>query len=239
LRSFRQTFAFGQTELIQVKQRFDEPIFAEGPTMRASLIRASVAGALVIIAVQQTRAEQRQDRPVTTVHRSTSITTIQWSPNSQTQTDSTRSPKSTSAAAPGDTTSKSPAAATRQVNPNAVTLGRSTNSTEPFIEVALRPTNQQLQNPSGGYHLTHLGFSQPASIAPNNYFGPEFNSWNNLRVPAGNLDAFESFNRFQPDMNSSGYFSTNTWLGPINSDWSGLSSSSVIPNDLGGWSYRP
>ena len=116
---------------------------------------------------------------------------------------------------------------------------RSTNGGDPFSDLAHRPTNQQLQNPSGEFQLSHGGTSQPASVAPNNYFGAEFHSWNNLQTRSGDLDSFESFNRYQPDTNSGAYFSPNTYVGSANNQWSNLSSGSLAPNELGGWNYLP
>ncbi len=87
--------------------------------------------------------------------------------------------------------------------------------------------------------MSHEGLSQPASVAPNNYFSPGFHNWSNLQMTSGSLDSFESFNRFQPEKDSGGYYSPNTYVGSANNQWSNLSSGTPSPNDLGGWNFGP
>lgn len=102
-----------------------------------------------------------------------------------------------------------------------------------------RPSLQQLQNPSGGFNMTHANFSQSQYISPNNYFGPQYHDWSNLRTLPANLSTFESFNRYQPDINSGAYYSPNTYIGSMNNQWSNLSAGSITPNDQGGWTMSP
>lgn len=214
--------------------------------MRPSLFALAALGILTVGGSRDAFAQQRQLRPVTITYRSTSVIRTQWPQGTSNQitpapgdTVSTTTPVSNTVTGRDNAGQGASLMNRKLVNPNPVGFSRGTVADESFNGGAQRPTNQQLQNPSGAFQLSHAGFSQPGSVAPNNYFGPEYNGWNNLRVPSGNLDSFESFNRSQPDMNSGGYYSPNTYLGIANNDWSNLSSGAVSPNELGGWSYQP
>lgn len=212
--------------------------------MRFQLGSLIIVGVLTVIGIRDVFAQQRQVRPVTITYRSTSATMTQWSadltnPGVTTPFGAASAPNQGSNPIVRDTAGQKPP-------PAASTMGTSFSpgfSRTPAIPESSsgnseRPTNQQLQNPSGGFQLTHAGFSQPATMAPNNYFGPEFQNWSNLQMRSGNLDAFESFNRFRPE-DSGAYYSPNTYVGSENNHWSNLSSGVVTPNDLGGWNYRP
>jgi hypothetical protein len=101
------------------------------------------------------------------------------------------------------------------------------------------PTYQQLQNPSNGFQLTQIGMSTPHNLAPNTYFGSQFNNWNNLQMQPPGLEPFDSFMRTAP-IDFGGHYSTNTYLGPMYNDWSNLSTGTVTHNELGGgWNYLP
>ena len=179
----------------------------EGMDQRCDQFRnkPDVAGILTVGGLRDASAQQRQLRPVTMVYRSTSIARTQWSPNSANpnanspgETPSTTGRGSDSATNAAGNSGQGFSQGNRPVN-HAFSPGfsQATTAVESFNGVVQRPTYQQLQNPSGAYQLSHVGFSQPASVAPNNYLGAEYNSWNNLQAPPANLDSFESFNRFQ------------------------------------------
>lgn len=215
--------------------------------MRSLLIGLGVVGISALFAADDAIAQQRQPRPVTITYRSTTITRTQWSPDSPNPNttspggmSSTTTPDSSFAVWQGNGEPGSQSSAAKTPNPYSPSFSRSTATAgEPFSGTVHRSTNQQLQNPSGGFQLSHVGFSEPASIAPNNYFGAEFHSWSNLQTRSGNLDSFESFNRYQPATDSGGYYSPNTYTGSANNEWSNLSSGSLSPNELGGWTFRP
>lgn len=244
-RLIRRAFEPVSTELNTRNRIFVTWLGDEGSTMQPSLFSAAVVGIVTVITLQDAAAEQRQLRPVTITFKSNSVTRTQWTPDSP-------NPITTSTVRPDSTTKPgtNPVTGTRKtapgISPTAVgTQNYSSGFARPSAngdahpDGILRPSNQQIQNPSGEFQLTHVGITHPASIAPNNYFGPEFNGWSNLQMPSGNLDAFESFNRTQPDINSGGHYSPNTYVGSANSDWSNLSSGSLSANDLGGWNFRP
>lgn len=99
-----------------------------------------------------------------------------------------------------------------------------------------RPSLQQLQNPSGGYQMTFSNFSHDQYMSPNSYMGTQFNTWNNIQMQPTVLSPFESFNRTQPPT-SGWYVSPNTYVGGGFSQWNNLSSGSIWPNYVGGWTY--
>ena len=99
-----------------------------------------------------------------------------------------------------------------------------------------RPTNQTLQNPSGAYSLSHAGISTGQQMAPNQYFGPQFQNWTNQQSSTNSPASYGEMNRFQPGP-FSGYVGPNTYVGAGFSNWNNLSSGSASANSLGGWSY--
>jgi hypothetical protein len=99
-----------------------------------------------------------------------------------------------------------------------------------------RPTLQMLQNPSGGYSLSHSGTTTGQQMAPNLYFGPQFQSWTNQQGMAQMPGAYGEMSRFQPAP-FGGYTAPNTYFGSGFSNWTNLSSGSIAPGSQGGWSY--
>ena len=205
--------------------------------MRHALPQLTVVGIIAASGFQTGFAQQQpQLRPVTITFRSTSIVRTQWSADSASSNDTSSNP---GGSVGGSVPNLLPEAARPSIQSSAGSSfgandGGSTNgSNQP------RPTNQQLQNPSGGFHFSHAGLSQNQYTSPNNYFGSQQHSWSNIRLQPSTLSSFESFNRFQPAMNSGAYYSPNTYMGPANNQWSNLSSGVITPNDGGGWNYQP
>ena len=220
--------------------------------MHPILLGLTVVGILTTCDLQTGFAQQqlRQFRPVTITYRSTTIVRTQWSPDSAnpnassqngTGTTATNGANPNEAAAPAGTSPGRQQVANGQ--PNQFSPGFSSGSSANGSQGGFgqRPTNQQLQNPSGGFNMTHSGFSQSQYMSPNNYFGPQYHVWSNLHTQPTSLAVFESFNRYQPDINSNSgaYYSPNTYIGAANNQWSNLSNGSITPNDLGGWNYSP
>ena len=99
-----------------------------------------------------------------------------------------------------------------------------------------RPTNQMLQNPSGAYNFSHVGMTTGQQMAPNLYFGAQFQNWSNQQGMSQMPGAFGEMSRFQPG-SSGAQMAPNTYLGSGFSSWSNLSSGAITPNAQGGWSY--
>lgn len=99
-----------------------------------------------------------------------------------------------------------------------------------------RPTNQMLQNPSGAANMTHSGMSSSQQMAPNTYFGKQFNTWTNQQ-PVGQMSStFGETNRFQPG-SFGGYVSPNTYVGAGFSSWNNLSQGGISPGATGSYSF--
>ncbi|WP_010583462.1 hypothetical protein [Schlesneria paludicola] len=185
-------------------------------------------GLLVISSVVPAAAQQRR-RPVTFVFQQSLVAKTQWSPDAS-------NPAATADGAERSATGTVPGvlpADGAHSDPTAAGSSLQTAGNQ-----AVRPTLQQLQNPSGGYTMTHANYSQGQYTSPNNYNGSQFNTWNNLRQPPQNLDLFQSFNRTQPPTTWGGYMSPNTYIGPANNQWSNLSTGYITPNVVGGWTYQ-
>jgi hypothetical protein len=99
-----------------------------------------------------------------------------------------------------------------------------------------RPTNQMLQNPSGAANLTHSGFTSSQQMAPNLYFGQQFQAWTNQQPVAQMPATYGEMGRFQPGP-SGGYTAPNTYLGSGFSSWSNLSQGGATPGATGSWNY--
>ncbi len=105
-----------------------------------------------------------------------------------------------------------------------------------LAEQQSRPTNQMLQNPSGGHNLTHTGITSSQQMAPNLYFGQQFQAWTNQQPVAQMPASFGEMNRYQPAP-FGGYVAPNTYLGSGFSSWSNLSPGGTSPGATGSWSY--
>ncbi len=178
---------------------------------------------------------QPSRRPITIVFDQAPVSKVQFSPDSGNSFGG--SPNGTNPSGNG-MPAQLPAAG------NVPDPSQSNNSTQAnngsgIVDYSQRPTMQQMQNPGGGFQLTHTGFSQNQYTSANNYFGSQFNSWSNLRPLPTNLNIFESFNRNQPPQNTGAYYTgTSYYLGPMNNQWSNLSYGSVSANYLGSWIYQ-
>lgn len=196
---------------------------------------------VAVVTVVTTRtplnAQQRQKRSVTYTYayRTTAVVRTQWSPDAPTSTVATQSKSqtegspSTDPQSTGATTEKAAGSPSRPAQAMPIAMHGSPSDQGQNDERS-RPTFQQMQNPSGGFHLTHNSFTQNAYTSPNNYFGSQFNNWSNLQS-----QQFDGFNRTQPDL----YFNSISYVGSVNNQWSNLTSGSISPNELGGWSYWP
>ena len=197
------------------------------------LLTLSMLMTLIIISHSQLASAQQARRPITIVFRQAPVAKTQWSGDESVSTatpDGTASSEHRSATAtpPGELPDEP------QHSQSAITGA----SQQAMAGNSSRPTLQQLQNPSGGYLLTHSNYSQGQYTSANNYNGSQFNSWNNLRQQPENLDLFQSFNRTQPPTAWGGYASPNTYIGPANNQWSNLSTGYITPNVMGGWTYQ-
>ena len=191
-------------------------------------------GVLNEFALSSGFAEPPKRSSTAMVFRGTSIQRTQWSSDSETAAISSNSDTAT----PGTTPGLLPGASNSIVPSHSGSAVRDGSNSAPS-EMIHRPTLQQIQNPSGGFQLSHSSFSQQHYSSPNNYVGTHFNNWNNLRPQSAGLSQFESFNRYQPSLNSGGYTSPNTSFGSANNPWNNLSSGNLSPNYLGGWIYQP
>ena len=178
-----------------------------------------------------------QRRPLTINYRYAPVTKTGWSSDSNGSTGSNSIGGATIGgdvpnALPG--TSGNTASATGGTGYSSVQGGAAYGSNQARI------SNQQLQNPSGGFNFSHAGFSHNHYVSPNNYFGPQFHAWNNTGLQPVTFSGPDSFNRFQPATNSvsGAYFTpTASYLGGANNSWSNLSAGNVTPNFNGGWTY--
>lgn len=105
-----------------------------------------------------------------------------------------------------------------------------------WIEQQSRPTNQMLQNPSGGFNLSHSGFSNQQQTAPNSYFGQQFQNWTNQQQVHQMPASFGEMSRFQPGPDGT-YVAPNTYLGSGFFDWSNLNQGGITPGATGSWSF--
>lgn len=206
--------------------------------MRQFLLTMTVTVIVTSISASDVSAQQRQLPPVT----------LTYQPNTIVRTERPIEDPRTGPASPVTLTFPPKQAGTAGSS-NEVTKDSMANRagagrdqiTSPSRDESHSPrlTNQQLQNPSGGFQLTHYGMSNPHYQSPNLYLGHEFNNWNNLRTPLSpTLDPFESVMRTQP-VDFGGYYSPNTYLGSMYNDWSNFSPGTVFPNEMGGWSFLP
>jgi len=99
-----------------------------------------------------------------------------------------------------------------------------------------RPTNQMLQNPSGGYNLSHSGFTSQQQMTPNTYFGQQFQAWTNQQAVGQMQSSFGEMSRFQPGA-SGAYVAPNTYLGSGFSNWSNLNQGGITPGATGSWDF--
>lgn len=107
-----------------------------------------------------------------------------------------------------------------------------------WIEQQSRPTNQMLQNPSGGFNLSHSGFTSQQQTAPNSYFGQQFQNWTNQQQVNQMPASFGEMSRFQPGPDGT-YVAPNTYLGSGFFDWSNLNQGGITPGATGSWSFSP
>ena len=146
-----------------------------------------------------------------------------------------------------------PANSAKQENP-AIQQTRQTNSStqngqsadqasnqkktpaQELAELLSRPTNQMLQNPSGAYNLTQTGITSSQQMAPNNYFGQQFQAWSNQQPVAQMPASFGEMSRYQPAP-FGGYVAPNTYVGSGFSSWSNLSPGGASPGATGSWNY--
>ncbi len=99
-----------------------------------------------------------------------------------------------------------------------------------------RPTNQMLQNPSGAFNMTHSGISSSQQMAPNTYFGGQFQNWSNQQPVRQMSSTFGETNRFQPGA-FGGYVAPNTYVGSGFSSWNNLSQGGISTGATGSWSF--
>ena len=107
---------------------------------------------------------------------------------------------------------------------------------EEWAEQQSRPSNQYLQNPSGGYNMTHMGISSSQQIAPNNYFGQQFQNWTNQKNVSQMPASFGDPSRMQPGA-FGGYVGPNTYIGPSYANWNNLSQGGNAPGAMGSWGF--
>lgn len=159
----------------------------------------------------------------------------------------TKSPAATGAVRPGMIVTN-PAMA-QQTGQAVVTSSGKSNETpgnpaetkpltpeQEWIEQQSRPTNQMLQNPSGGYNLSHSGFTSQQQTAPNSYFGQQFQNWTNQQQVNQMPASFGEMSRFQPGPDGT-YVAPNTYLGSGFFDWSNLNQGGITPGATGSWSF--
>ena len=195
---------------------------------RSALTRMLMVGMVVTVSSGDAFAQSRHK----VIHfKPAAVVRTQWSPDAASVPSDAADPAGASST-PAANSSRADSPAVAQNEP--VTLGFGLNEAPTATG---RPTLQQIQNPSGGYQMTHFDFSQGEYVTPNTYMGTQFNSWNNIQMPPTGLSEFESFNRTQPP-NSGWYVSPNTYVGSGFSQWSNLSTGYVTPNYLGSWNYR-
>jgi hypothetical protein len=200
--------------------------------MRHLLFPLMIFGLVSGGGVQIASAQQPQRPPITIIYRSTSIVRTQWSGDA--------SSFAGGGAGWGSATSAMASPGLLPAGQNSFTQP-SGGGSGPNVAGGGQSlvTNQELQNPSGGFNLTHNGFTQNQYVSPNNYFGTQYQNWNNLRTQSSISTAVDSLNRFQPAMNSGGYYyAPDHFSGAANNQWSNLSNGSVTPNCLGGWTYQ-
>jgi len=117
-------------------------------------------------------------------------------------------------------------------------FGQWAETPQEFAEQQARPTNQMLQNPSGSANMTHSGMSSSQQMAPNLYFGNQFQAWTNQQPVAQMPASFGEMSRFQPGP-FGGYVGPNTYVGSEFSTWSNLSQGQVSPGATGSWGFSP
>lgn len=210
-----------------------------GFSMRHLLLGLVVFGLMTTFDLKTGFAQQRSRRSVIYYFQQTSVAKTQFSPDATNPaTPSTASTTTDDSPAKGSAAPDLLAAGAQTSGQNSVNSQPSPATTSPAIGFSPPPTNQQLQNPSGGFQFSQTGMTQNPNASQNNYFGSQFNNWSNLRTLPTSLDSVQTFNRTQPSIDSGAYFSPNTYFGPANNQWSNLSTGTVTSNYLGGYIYQ-
>lgn len=203
--------------------------------MRRTCLAFVMTGLLVSHGSQNAEAQVRPRRSVTIQFQRPAITKTQFSPDSPVSDSSIE----VSANSQPSVSESNPLSGDGSGSAFSPTVSSHAAPAGPAIDNAPRPNVQQMQNPSGAFHMTHGGITHGQNFGNNTYFGSQYNDWSNLRPLPWHLDSSQTFNRSQPPVNSGAYFSPNTYFGNANGQWSNINTGYAMPNYLGGYTYQP
>lgn len=104
---------------------------------------------------------------------------------------------------------------------------------------ANRPTEWQLQNPSGIQNRSPTSPNIDGYVAPNNYFGANQRVWTNLSGPVVQQQMPANISPTIPLTQTNVMIAPYTYYGASNAGWSNVTTGGATPSPLGGWNYRP
>lgn len=82
--------------------------------------------------------------------------------------------------------------------------------------------------------MTHLGMTDQQQMAPNLYFGTQFQNWTNQQPVAHMPSAQGEMTRFQPGV-FGGYEAPNTYFGAGFHNWGNFAPATSQPGANGSW----
>ncbi|MDX1967202.1 MAG: hypothetical protein SFV23_08535 [Planctomycetaceae bacterium] len=106
------------------------------------------------------------------------------------------------------------------------------------IEYANRPTEWQLQNPSGQQNHSTVDPRPTGYVAPNTYYGPQFRDWSRMSAPAYERKLPPNMQSVPPLTKTQVMVAPYTYWGADNQRWLQMTPGNATQSGLGGWNYR-
>lgn len=105
-------------------------------------------------------------------------------------------------------------------------------------QAARRPTEWQMQNPSGEFNRFPTDKQLNGFVARNTYYGPHFREWNQMSPPVYEQTLPYNMQSVPPITQTNVMVAPNTYRGSSNYRWNLMAPGSAIANPLGGWNTR-
>lgn len=103
---------------------------------------------------------------------------------------------------------------------------------------ARRPTEWQMQNPSGEFNRVPTDKQLNGFVARNTYYGPQFREWNQMSRPVYEQTLPYNMQSVPPITQTNVMVAPNTYRGSNNYRWNLMAPGSATANPLGGWNTR-
>jgi|GEM_PF-4705780 len=104
------------------------------------------------------------------------------------------------------------------------------------LDAARRPTEWQLQNPSGQQNRTDESqFHVNGYVSPNTYYGARQRPWSNLSAPVYERAQPPNIRPVPPLTQTRVMVAPYTYWGPQNTRWNMVGPTQATPSPLGGW----